>query len=178
MTQHVGQRLDVPVGAGPKAAPGQALVEFALVIPVFFLLMFGIIQLGLTLGGQNALVNAVRETARYASTYRVSTFSEAQSACPQVLLFMNGNAKGIKSIPGFQPGRISESVTYSWIQNPDNTYFVQIRVAASYAFPIYVPLLANILDNAPPHPSVELSAQEEMRIENEGLQINSVDVPC
>jgi Flp pilus assembly protein TadG len=45
-------------------APGQALVEFALVIPIFLLLLFAILHLGLLFGGQNSLTNAVRVTAR------------------------------------------------------------------------------------------------------------------
>ena len=52
---------------------GQALSEFALVAPLFFLLAFGIIQLGLLFGGQNGLVSATRELARYAAPYHVAT---------------------------------------------------------------------------------------------------------
>ena len=47
---------------------GQALTEFALVAPLLFLILFGIIQLGFLFGGQNGLTNAAREAARYAST--------------------------------------------------------------------------------------------------------------
>ena len=47
---------------------GQALPEFALVAPVFFLVLFGIIQMGFLLAGQNGMSNAAREAARYAST--------------------------------------------------------------------------------------------------------------
>jgi Flp pilus assembly protein TadG len=166
-------------GSTSRRARGQALVEFALVVPVFLLITFAIIQLGLLLGGQNALVNAVRETARYASTYRVSTASEAASACTQVQDFMLSDAKGLLSIPGFDPSRVtSEAVTYSWIQSPDTTYFVQIRVSVAYSFPLYVPIVASLLDNAAPHQSAKLAGQEEMRIENEGLQINPGDVSC
>ena len=34
---------------------GQALVEFALVAPIFFLMVFSIIGLGILFGGQNGL---------------------------------------------------------------------------------------------------------------------------
>lgn len=47
---------------------GQALPEFALVAPIFFLVILGILQMGLLFAGQNGLTNAAREAARYAST--------------------------------------------------------------------------------------------------------------
>jgi len=43
---------------------GQAMVEFALVAPVLFLLVFGIIQLGYTFGRQLDLKSATRDGAR------------------------------------------------------------------------------------------------------------------
>jgi Flp pilus assembly protein TadG len=47
---------------------GQAMAEFALIAPLFFLLMFGVIQMGILFGGQIGLTNAARDVARYAST--------------------------------------------------------------------------------------------------------------
>src|SRR3990172_8700424 len=49
-----------------RAARGQALVEFALIIPVFILLMVGIFDLGHVVWANNALSNATREGARFA----------------------------------------------------------------------------------------------------------------
>ncbi len=45
---------------------GQALVEFALVAPMFFLLLFGIIEAGRFIFYYETLNNATREGARYA----------------------------------------------------------------------------------------------------------------
>lgn len=47
---------------------GQALVEFAIVVPVFILLLAGMIQFGIILWGQNTLNQVVRDTGRYAAT--------------------------------------------------------------------------------------------------------------
>ena len=47
---------------------GQALVEFALVVPVFMLLLAGTIQLGVILWASNTLNQVVRDTGRYAAT--------------------------------------------------------------------------------------------------------------
>lgn len=43
---------------------GAALVEFTVVAPVFFLLVFGIIQFGMIFSLQNTMLNAAREASR------------------------------------------------------------------------------------------------------------------
>jgi hypothetical protein len=55
---------------------GQTLVEFALVLPLFLMLVVGIIVLGIGLFYQQQVVNAARETARYAAIH------SATSDCP------------------------------------------------------------------------------------------------
>src|SRR5436190_2038629 len=47
---------------------GQALAEFAIVVPVFLLLVGGIIQFGIIFWGQNSLNQIVRDAGRYAVT--------------------------------------------------------------------------------------------------------------
>jgi Flp pilus assembly protein TadG len=47
---------------------GQALVEFALVVPVFMLMLAGMIQLGVILWASNTLNQVTRDTGRYAAT--------------------------------------------------------------------------------------------------------------
>ena len=48
-----------------KGQEGQALVEFALVIPVLLLLLLGVIEFGLLLYNQQVITNASREGARF-----------------------------------------------------------------------------------------------------------------
>jgi hypothetical protein len=55
---------------------GQALVEFALVAPIFFLLLFAVIEFGRYVYQVQILNNAAREGARYAIVHG------AQSLCP------------------------------------------------------------------------------------------------
>jgi Flp pilus assembly protein TadG len=45
---------------------GQALAEFALVIPIFLALLFGMFDLGKVIWASNSLANAAREGARFA----------------------------------------------------------------------------------------------------------------
>jgi Flp pilus assembly protein TadG len=50
----------------PHRSRGQALVEFAIVAPVFFLLLFAIIEAGRFILYYETLNNATREGTRYA----------------------------------------------------------------------------------------------------------------
>lgn len=57
---------------------GQALTEFALVFPIFMLLMMSIVVLGLWVFNNQQLENAAREAARYAAVHSTG------SQCPTV----------------------------------------------------------------------------------------------
>jgi hypothetical protein len=57
---------------------GQALVEFALIIPLFLVLLFAIFDFGRVVWANDALANAAREAARYAIVHGGS----ATTACP------------------------------------------------------------------------------------------------
>ena len=50
---------------------GSALVEFALILPLLVLLLFGVIEFGLLLYNQQVITNASREGARYGIVARV-----------------------------------------------------------------------------------------------------------
>jgi Flp pilus assembly protein TadG len=54
---------------------GQALAEFALVLPIFFLLVFGLVDLGRAIYVNNAMAQAAREGTRWGSV-------QARSATP------------------------------------------------------------------------------------------------
>jgi Flp pilus assembly protein TadG len=53
-----------------KNEDGQALVEFALLAPILFLILFGIIQFGIAFKDSMALTDAVRTGARKATVSR------------------------------------------------------------------------------------------------------------
>lgn len=64
---------------GPAPHPrGQTMTEFALVAPLFFMLLFGIIVFGMAIFYQQQLTNAAREGARYAAIH------SATARCPTV----------------------------------------------------------------------------------------------
>ena len=106
-------------GFGRSLAPregGQALVEFALVAPIFFLMVFSIIELGILFGGQNGLVGATREEARYTAPYRVKTAVDATNVCADTRLGTQLTGFLRRSIPGYVAANVgSRQVTYSWV---------------------------------------------------------------
>ena len=63
---------------------GAALVEFAIVIPIFFLLLFGIVEFGRAMMVSNMVVNASREAARMA-ILTGSTNSEVEQSAKSFL---------------------------------------------------------------------------------------------
>jgi Flp pilus assembly protein TadG len=170
-------------GSRPR---GQALVEFALVAPIFFLLVFAVIQLGIMFGGQNGLVASTRELARYAAPFRVKTATDATQVCAdtrltrQLTTFLRG------WIPGYVASDVgARTVTYSWLANPISsggvqTYSVEMQVHVSYHFPLYVPLVGGLIDgfDGASDNRFLLDATETMRIENEGLTATYGSVSC
>jgi len=50
-----------------RPSKGQALAEVALVLPVFFLMVFGMIDLGRVIWANDVVANAAREGSRFAS---------------------------------------------------------------------------------------------------------------
>jgi Flp pilus assembly protein TadG len=67
---------------GTNGSRGQAMVEFALVIPIFLLLLVGIFDLGRAVFAYNTLTNAAREGARMAivNQYEPSIIARAKNA--------------------------------------------------------------------------------------------------
>jgi hypothetical protein len=58
---------------------GQALVEFALVLPLFLLMLFAIIDIGRVIWANDNLANAAREGARWASVHGDWKYAECQT---------------------------------------------------------------------------------------------------
>src|SRR5690554_2480659 len=54
-------------GNGKRGEAGASLVEFAIVAPLLFLLLFGVIEFGRLLATHTSVYTAAREGARYAT---------------------------------------------------------------------------------------------------------------
>lgn len=131
----------------PSAKTGQTLVEFALIFPVFILLVMFIFDIGRGVYYYSVLYNAVREGARFA-----------------VVGDPNSNATGIKDKVierayglDLDPGEI----TVIW-SNP-NTPPVIVTVGAEYDYDPITPFIAAFL----PGNSLTIDVEATMRLEFE-----------
>lgn len=161
----------VTAPARDRRARGQSLAEFALILPVFLLILFSIIQFGFLLGSQIGLTNGVREAARYAVT-------QPRATRLQVLSELTTRSLP-RSIPAFSVGRVvvpQTDVVFCYVQNPNHSptfpsYSMRVRVIATYRHPLFVPLVTQIIDAIDATPDGALTARvtEEMRIETTRL---------
>ena len=155
---------------------GQSLAEFALVAPIFFLLVFSVIQLGLVFGTQNGLVNGAREAARRAATYRINEQSFDISVWNSICDTIEAEVVqlGDRVIPAYDDARLTPTVAYEWVPNPEvGDYSLIAVVTAEYDHPLYVPLVSFFLDRFDANPgdgALTLSATERMRVENPALE--------
>lgn len=113
---------------------GQALVEFAIVIPVFMLVLGGVVQFGMIFWGQNTINQIVRDSGRYAAT--VENCSGGADA--DVILATEALADGTI---------LADTLTVSaptWSADtcPDsNATVVWVTVSASGTVPVFFPWL-------------------------------------
>jgi Flp pilus assembly protein TadG len=168
------------------------MAEFAIVLPVLFLVLAAIIQFGLIFTSQIGLTNSVREAARYGSVLPVSDATGATAMGNQVLTYLQGGANCSPSggllatnVHPFlcasnptQPGLAAATVSYCSYVNPGSgsptagQYSVRLSVDVTYNHPLFFPVIGNIIDmldgsNTPG--SFQLTSSEQMRVENEPL---------
>ena len=151
-----------------RRARGQALAEFALVLPIFLLIFFAIVQLGILLSAHIGLTNAVREVARFGSTVPTTDGAPADN----VAAYLTEQALP-NHVPLYAEGNLTaSSVTYCGYQNVDgSTYSVRLTVSTTYAHPLFLPFVNIILDavDGTPDGAATLTSSEAMRVENPAL---------
>jgi Flp pilus assembly protein TadG len=156
---------------------GQALVEFALIAPLLFILLFGILQFGFTFGGQIVLSNAAREAARYASTYPLSPGGIQGPVQAQVNAYLGPN------LPANNGGAVA-TATYCWFTNPGTptTYSYKVRVGVTYGHTLFVPLVGQFVDgiDGVNDNRFTTGVNEEMRVETPPVTVVAAGVtqPC
>ncbi|MFZ2170078.1 MAG: TadE/TadG family type IV pilus assembly protein [Methylococcaceae bacterium] len=140
-----------------KAQRGAAMVEFALIALLFFMLLFGIIEFGRAFFTYNTLVEATRRGARVAAVCPVSAGGITQ--VKQVTIF---DTPGGTSTPllGLTENDIQVSYwtidstgTLVEIASPfpsvadsntyDKTQLVRVEILPSFTHTLFIPLLQN-----------------------------------
>ena len=154
-----------------RRAAGQATPEFALIAPILFLILFAIIQFGITLSGHIGFTNGVREAARYASTIPNATATQVEDE-----LRLRSLPKAIVGFAASNFDGPATTVTYCAYTNPNHTvaapsYSIKVRVTAVYKHSLFLPLVNLVVDGIDGSSDGKLTAvvTEEMRVENPRL---------
>ena len=98
------------IGLSRKNRRGAAVVEFALVVPIFILLVFGMIEFGRAVMVQQVLVNATREGARQA-VLDGSTMAEVQDRIDVYLAASSINGATTTVAPDPQTAAFGQPIT-------------------------------------------------------------------
>lgn len=88
----------------PRVERGQSLVEFALVLPIFLILLLGILDFGRAISAYNSVSNGARSGARVAIVNQdidaISAAVESEAfGLDSVDVQFNPNAEGVPSCP-------------------------------------------------------------------------------
>jgi hypothetical protein len=129
-----------------RSSRGQALVEFALVFPLFCMVMFGVISLGLWVFYQQQLSGAAREAARYAAIHSSSaqcpTVSHLDPQAPPTSYFRCDRpedgwprmvAAGRSAVWGMDPRMVSIVACWSGYRDAANNDAAPGAPGATYA---------------------------------------------
>jgi Flp pilus assembly protein TadG len=125
-----------------KNQKGQALVEFAVILPLLLLLIMGIIEFGLMLNSYLTVRNVSREGARAGIVG--STNAEIENTI-------------ISASPSLEESKLTINITPpEGSRKSGDTLTVEL----TYRYNLIVPIISNLLGN-----EIDLNAQTSMRIE-------------
>jgi Flp pilus assembly protein TadG len=154
-------------GPDDREHRGQALVEFALVLPILVLILLGIMQFGLLFWGQITLTQVARDTGRWAATQQ-----ECDTAGNRATLLAQARAIADEaSLYGFGGGADPDlTITPSWAPNAapcppaDNTSVEWVTIGMTYRVDVFLPLAA---DTCTPNCQRTLATEVQFRMEPE-----------
>ncbi len=168
---------------------GSAAIEFAMIAPVFFLFLFGVIETGVIYFAQSTLTNAVEDAARAVRTGQLKgtlTADEMRTAvCNEFASSQDGTRLGLMSwqtcmntlqvdmrvFDGFSGASYPNVITADGnldvnnmtVQATDACKVVLFR--AYYPWHILTPFLAPLMSNMPSGTDVLLGAAQAFRTE-------------
>jgi Flp pilus assembly protein TadG len=145
---------------------GQALVEFAIVAPIFFVLLFAIIEAGRFILFYETLNNATREGARYAIVNGANSLTcPTGPPAPKSVACDPTGAHVVARVKAaaFNVMGTGVAVAPSWHQSDavtpgDNGRGMTITVVATYTYHSLVPLV--------PLPPITITAESSLVINN------------
>ena len=135
---------------------GATLLEFVFIAPIFFILLIGIVAVGVLFFTHNALVDATRRGARYASMTAaanpagtIRTTQGCDTTGPNLTAIQNyaiyGNTAGTgDNVSGLQRANIC--VEYSNFGVTQGTVTVSI---VNFNYPLTIPLITSVITMPP-----------------------------
>lgn len=140
---------------------GQAMVEFALVAPIFFLLLFAIIEGGRFIFYYETLNNATREGARYAIVNGAWSLDCTGPPAPDATSSCDPDGKDVKErVRDAAIGMLRSAidVTPVWHDPANNGRGSTITVTASFTYSSLIPIV--------PLPPITVEAESSLVINN------------
>ena len=128
-----------------RSESGASAVEFALLLPVLMMILFGIIEFGLALYRQAILTNASREGARLGIVQSVPAITTAQ---------IDAAIDNYLTAAGITPGNVTRAIVAGGVTGTP----VQVTLTLPYTYSV-LPGLTSIA------PTINLTAQTVMRHE-------------
>lgn len=130
---------------GLRSESGASAVEFALLLPVLMMILFGIIEFGFALYQQAILTNASREGARLGIVQSVPAITTAQ---------INAAIDNYLTPTGINPTNVSRTIVAGGVTGTP----VRVTLTLPYTFMV-LPGLTSVV------PTINLNAWTEMRHE-------------
>ena len=138
---------------GTKDDRGMAVTEFALVLPLLLLVLFGIIEGGRIFSAWLEITNDAREGARY-GVVRTGDPATEPTLIADVKNFVTSKASGVIDT---DPSKFNVTVQ---IERSPGVMDVGLTVGVNYKLDIYMPFVQQLLPNP-----LNLSATSVMRTE-------------
>ena len=128
-----------------RSESGASAVEFALLLPVLMMILFGIIEFGMALYRQSILTNASREGARLGIVQSIPAITNGQ---------INAAIDNYLTAAGITPGNVTRNIVAGGATGTP----VQVTLTLPYTYSV-LPGLTSI------SPTINLTAQTVMRHE-------------
>jgi len=130
---------------GLQTESGASAVEFALLLPLLMMILFGITEFGFALYRQSILTNASREGARLGIVQSIPAITTAQ---------INAAIDNYLTVAGINPGNVNRNIVAGGITGTP----VRVTLTLPYTFTV-LPGLTSVA------PQINLTAWTEMRHE-------------
>jgi Flp pilus assembly protein TadG len=140
---------------------GQALAEFALVAPIFFLLLFSIIEFGRYVYTVQIINNAAREGARYAIVHGSNGVPSSGNPPAPSTVSSDPSGNNVKAVvrqhaTGVIASTTDLTINLAW--DPHNGRESKVTVTVSYPFKAMIPIV--------PLPPITITGESTLVINN------------